>query len=100
MPVRSKEIPKSGGVRLLGFLTVVDRVIQQAVARIFNRIWDHTFSELSFGFRPKRSAHDAIRKYREYVKAGLRSNALCPFAFFITTIILHFTIHPSGLSIF
>ena len=48
MPVRSKEIPKPGGVRLLGIPTVVDRVIQQAVARIFNRIWDHNFSELSF----------------------------------------------------
>ncbi|MCP4405961.1 MAG: group II intron reverse transcriptase/maturase [bacterium] len=72
MPVRRKEIPKPGGVRLLGIPTVLDRVIQQAVAQIFNRIWDHTFSEYSFGFRPKRSAHDAIRKYREYVKAGLR----------------------------
>lgn len=72
MPVRRKEIPKPGGVRLLGIPTVLDRVIQQAVARILNRIWDHTFSEFSFGFRPKRSAHDAIRKYREFVNAGLR----------------------------
>jgi len=72
MPVRRKEIPKPGGVRLLGIPTVLDRVIQQAVAQIFNRIWDHTFSEHSFGFRPKRSQHDAIRKYREYVKSGLR----------------------------
>ncbi len=72
LPVRRKEIPKPGGVRLLGIPTVLDRVIQQAVAQIFNRIWDHTFSELSFGFRPKRSAHDAMRKYREYVQPGLR----------------------------
>ena len=72
MPVRRKEIPKPGGVRLLGIPTVLDRVIQQAVARILNRIWDHTFSEFSFGFRPKRSAHDAIRKYCEYVQSGLR----------------------------
>ena len=72
MPVRRKQIPKLGGVRLLGIPTVLDRVIQQAVARILNRIWDHTFSEFSFGFRPKRSAHDAIRKYREYVQSGLR----------------------------
>ena len=72
MPVRRKEIPKPGGVRLLGIPTVLDRVIQQAVAQIFHRIWDHTFSEHSFGFRPKRSQHDAIRKYREYVKSGLR----------------------------
>ena len=72
MPVRRKEIPKPGGVRLLGIPTVLDRMIQQAVARIFNRIWDHTFSELSFGFRPKRSARDAMRKHREYVQSGLR----------------------------
>jgi len=72
MPVRRKEIPKPGGIRLLGIPTVLDRVIQQAVARVFNRIWDHTFSELSFGFRPKRSAHDTIHKYREYVQSGLR----------------------------
>jgi RNA-directed DNA polymerase len=72
LPVRRKEIPKPGGVRLLGIPTVLDRVIQQAVAQIFNRIWDHTFSELSFGFRPKRSAHDAMRKHREYVQSGLR----------------------------
>jgi RNA-directed DNA polymerase len=72
MPVRRKQIPKPGGVRLLGIPTVLDRVIQQAVAQIFNRIWDHTFSEFSFGFRPKRSQHDAIRKYREYVQSGLR----------------------------
>ncbi len=72
MPVRRKEIPKPGGVRVLGIPTVLDRVIQQAVAQIFNRVWDHTFSEFSFGFRPKRSAHDAIRKYREYVQSGLR----------------------------
>jgi RNA-directed DNA polymerase len=72
MPVRRKQIPKPGGVRLLGIPTVLDRVIQQAVAQIFNRIWDHTFSELSFGFRPKRSAHDAMRKYREFAQSGLR----------------------------
>jgi RNA-directed DNA polymerase len=72
MPVRRKEIPKAGGVRLLGIPTVLDRVIQQAVAQMFNRIWDHTFSEYSFGFRPKRSQHDAIRKYREYMESGLR----------------------------
>jgi len=72
MPVRRKEIPKPGGVRLLGIPTVLDRVIQQAVAQIFTRIWDHTFSEYSFGFRPKRSQHGTIRKYREYVESGLR----------------------------
>ncbi|MCP4669036.1 MAG: group II intron reverse transcriptase/maturase, partial [Deltaproteobacteria bacterium] len=72
MPVRRKEIPKPGGVRLLGIPTVLDRVIQQAVSQVLTKIWDHTFSEYSFGFRPERSAHDAIRQYREYVKLGLR----------------------------
>jgi RNA-directed DNA polymerase len=73
MPVRQKEIDKpGGGVRLLGIPTVLDRVIQQAVAQVLTRIWDHTFSETSFGFRPKRSQHDAIGQYREYVGTGLR----------------------------
>jgi len=72
MPVRRKEIPKPGGVRLLGIPTVLDRVIQQAVARVLNRIWEPVFSEHSFGFRPGRSQHDAIREYRDYVKSGLR----------------------------
>jgi RNA-directed DNA polymerase len=73
MPVRQKEIPKpGGGVRLLGIPTVLDRVIQQAVAQIMTLIWDHTFSMYSYGFRPERSQHEAIRQYREYVGAGYR----------------------------
>ena len=72
MPVRRKEIPKPGGVRLLGIPTVLDRVIQQAVAQVLNHIWDHTFSEGSYGYRPNRSQHDAIYQYREYVQSGLR----------------------------
>ena len=73
MPVRQKEIPKpGGGVRLLGIPTALDRAIQQATAQVLTRIWDYTFSETSFGFRPKRSQHDAIRQYREYVRSGLR----------------------------
>jgi len=72
MPVKRKEIPKPGGVRLLGIPTVLDRVIQQAVAQVLNQIWDHTFSEYSFGFRPNRSQHDAIRQYRAYVRSGKR----------------------------
>ena len=72
MPVRRKEIPKPGGVRMLGIPTVLDRVIQQAAAQVLTQIWDHTFSPYSYGFRPGRSQHDAIRQYREYVQAGLR----------------------------
>ena len=71
LPVLQTEIPKpDGGVRLLGIPVVLDRVIQQATAQVLTSIWDHTFSEMSFGFRPKRSQHDAMRQYREFVKAG------------------------------
>jgi len=73
MPVLQKEIPKpEGGIRLLGIPTVLDRVIQQAVAQVLTGIWDHTFSEMSFGFRPKCSQHKAIRQYREYVRSGAK----------------------------
>jgi len=73
LPVRQKEIPKSGGgVRLLGIPTALDRAIQQAASQVLTRIWDHSFSESSFGFRPNRSQHDAIGQYREYVRAGFR----------------------------
>lgn len=72
MPVRRKEIPKPGGVRLLGIPTVLDRTIQQATAQVLNEIWDYTFSPYSYGFRPNCSQADAIRQYREYVQGGLR----------------------------
>jgi RNA-directed DNA polymerase len=73
LPVRRKEIPKpDGGVRLLGIPTVLDRLIQQAVAQVLQKIWDYTFSEFSYGFRPERCQHDAIRCAHEYVKEGCR----------------------------
>ncbi len=72
MPVRRKEIPKPGGFRLLGIPTVLDRVIQQAMAQILGLIWDPVFSKHSFGFRPDLSQHDAMRQYREYVRSGRR----------------------------
>jgi len=71
MPVRRAEIPKeSGGVRLLGIPTALDRLIQQAVAQALSPLWEHTFSERSYGFRPGRSAHMAIEQARQYVEDG------------------------------
>ena len=72
-PVRRVEIPKpDGGVRKLGIATVLDRFIQQAVMQVLQRRWDPTFSEHSHGFRPKRSAHQAIAKAQQYIAAGHR----------------------------
>ena len=70
-PVKRVEIPKpEGGVRLLGIPTVIDRMLQQAVAQVLEPIFEETFSDYSYGFRPGRSAHDAIRQAEEYYKQG------------------------------
>ena len=68
-PVKRVEIPKpDGGVRKLGIPAVLDRFIQQAVMQVLQRRWDRTFSEHSYGFRPKRSAHQAVRAAQLYVR--------------------------------
>lgn len=72
-PVRRVEIDKpDGGKRLLGIPTVLDRVIQQSIAQVIGSTIDPSFSEYSFGFRPRRGAHQAIRHLAEVIKSGRR----------------------------
>jgi len=72
-PVRRVEIPKpDGGVRLLGIPSVIDRLIQQAMAQELNKIFDPDFSGSSYGFRPNRSAHQAVIAARGYIEQGYR----------------------------
>jgi RNA-directed DNA polymerase len=69
--VKKVEIPKpDGGKRILGVPTVLDRFIQQALMQVLQKSWDKTFSESSYGFRPKRSAHQAVVRAQEYIQAG------------------------------
>jgi len=70
-PVKRVEIPKpDGGVRKLGIPTVLDRFVQQAVMQVLQKQWDPTFSDSSYGFRPGRSAHQAVEQAQQYIARG------------------------------
>jgi len=71
LPVRRKEIPKpDGGMRKLGIPSVMDRFMQQAIVQVLVAIYDHTFSDSSFGYRPGRSQAQAVEQFRQYVEDG------------------------------
>ncbi|WP_080838080.1 group II intron reverse transcriptase/maturase [Cohnella massiliensis] len=73
MPVKRVEIPKpGGGVRLLGIPTVMDRFLQQALLQVMNPIFDADFSRRSYGFRPGKRAHDAVKQAQHYIQEGFR----------------------------
>ena len=72
-PVRRVDIPKpSGGIRTLGVPTVLDRLIQQALHQVLQPLFEPGFSDGSFGFRPGRSAHQAVRRAQAYIREGRR----------------------------
>lgn len=71
--VRGVEIPKSnGGIRQLGIPTVIDRLLQQAIAQELSKLWESSFSDHSYGFRPKRNTHQALKKAQRYVNSGYK----------------------------
>jgi RNA-directed DNA polymerase len=86
-PVRRVELRKhDGGIRKLGIPVVLDRVLQQAIAQVLTPIFDPTFSDSSFGFRPGRNAHQAIRQVQAYAKDGYRIAVDLDLAKFFDTV--------------
>ena len=86
-PVRRKEIPKpDGGVRKLGIPTVIDRIIQQAIAQQLVPIYELLFSDNSYGYRPNRSAQQAIQKVKQYAEEGYTSAVLVDLSKYFDTL--------------
>jgi group II intron reverse transcriptase/maturase len=86
-PVRRKEIPKpDGGVRKLGIPTVIDRIIQQAIAQQLTPIFEPLFSDGSYGYRPGRSAQQAIQKVKEYAEQGYTQAVLIDLSKYFDTL--------------
>ena len=86
-PVRRKEIPKpDGGVRKLGIPTVIDRIIQQAIAQQLVPIYEPLFSDDSYGYRPGRSAQQAIQKVKQYAEQGYTSAVLVDLSKYFDTL--------------
>ena len=96
-PVLRAEIPKpTGGVRQLGIPTVQDRMIQQAIAQVLTPIFDPEFSESSFGYRPGRSQHQAVRQVQTYIGQGYRIAVEVDLAKFFDTVDFDLLMHAVG----
>lgn len=96
-PVRRAEIPKpTGGTRLLGIPTVLDRLIQQAIAQVLTPIFDPEFSESSYGYRPGRSQHQAIRQVQKYLRQGYRVAVEVDLSKFFDTVNFDLLMHAVG----
>ena len=86
-PVRRKEIPKpDGGVRKLGIPTVKDRIIQQAISQVLAPLYETQFSDGSYGYRPNRSAQQAILKVKEYAEQGYQYAVLLDLSKYFDTL--------------
>lgn len=96
-PVKRTEIPKdTGGTRCLGIPIILDRLIQQAIAQVLTPIFDPEFSESSHGYRPKRSAHDAVRQVREYIRQGYRTAVKIDLSKFFDSVNFDLLMHHVG----